>query len=93
MLEPAGANDGVRCPCPALEPYPPGWLTLAQDEMSQDLVKHFDGRPSADGTSVWVSYKPALMANYLRISFRPALPTFETVFETGCWVDLTPLGD
>lgn len=92
MLEAAGANDGVRCPCPALEPYPPGWLTLAQDEMAQDLVRYFDGRLNEARTDVWVPYKPALMANYLRISFRPALPTFETAFETGCWVELSPLG-
>lgn len=88
LIDGAGRNDGVYCPCPALEPYPDGegWMTLCQWEAADDLAAHFGGVVDAARREVRVPYAASLMRNYFRVSFRPPLDLFELAFSPGCVV-------
>lgn len=82
-------NDAVRCPCPALEPYPPaGWLSLtAWDEL--DFIAGLDESSVVDGGAVWV---PEAKVPWAWAVVTESTTTFETVFTPGLWFDFTPMG-
>lgn len=81
-------NNRVRCDCPALDPYPPGWLTLAQDEALQAIRAAFptaDWNPHTLRARVGVPL-PELLARAPEAAACRVLTARDR--DGGCWLDL-----
>ena len=79
---PACPNERVYCECPALEPYPDGWRTLAEHEAFDRLVTVFGStrRPFIfDGRNAYLPGEPWTLRGRLALA-EIDLPHTEDVF-------------